>query len=260
MEEVMYEVKQRMALITLCRSEKRNAFSFSMVDKLCRTLRDIQNEPKAKLAIIKAEGNVFSAGADLKELQEMQEETFEENIANANRWTDLFQMLNSFPKMVIAQVEGPAMGGGCGLVSACDFAFATSRAVFSCPEVKIGFIPSIVMFFLVQRVGEAWAKEIMLAAEPLSARRAFEIGLINAVVDGDIFEHTKDFAQRLIKGNSSQSMETTKHMISRIQNMPVEDALRYAAEMNANARISEECREGVSSFMEDGEPPDWTHK
>ena len=261
MEDIMYEVKQRVALITLCRSEKRNALSFSMIDKLWRTLRDIRNEPKAKVVLIKAEGPVFCAGADLKEMREIQEDTLEENIANSNRWRDLFQVLYAFPKMVIAQVDGPAIGGGCGLVSACDFVLATPESTFACSEAQIGFIPAIVMFFIIQRVGEGWAKEILLRGKTLSSERALQMGLVNKIVPKDeLFERSKDFAQELIKNNSYFSMETTKQMIQRLRGMPMEEALKYASEMNANARLSDECKEGVASFVEEKEKMDWTFR
>jgi methylglutaconyl-CoA hydratase len=194
---------------------------------------------------------VFCAGADLEYLQTLQKNTFEENLADSSHLKELFELIYTHPKIVIAQIHGHAIAGGAGLAAVCDFSFSVPEAQFGYTEVKIGFIPAIVMVFLLRKIGEGRAKELLLSGDLISAQKAKEYGLINYIVEAEnLASEVEKFALHLCRNNSAQSLATTKQMIARVQEMPLSEALNFAAKQNATARESTDCKKGIASFLE----------
>jgi methylglutaconyl-CoA hydratase len=243
-------IKDRIGYIILNRPEKRNALNSQMIAFLDAALNGFEREEAVKVIVIKAEGKVFCSGADLAALHAMQSNTFEENLMDSRGLKDLFNKIYTFPKVIIAQIQGHALAGGCGLASICDFSFAAAEAKFGYTEVKIGFIPAIVMVFLLRKIGEGKAKQLLLEGDLISASYAQSMGLINRVVEAEeLEEKVYGFAQKLIEQNSGEAMSLTKEMIGRVQERTLEEALEYAASMNAKARGTEDCKKGVASFL-----------
>ncbi|MCX6185584.1 MAG: enoyl-CoA hydratase-related protein [Bacteroidetes bacterium] len=250
MELVQYEVKERVAYITLNRPEKRNALSFEFVQQIKVVFRKAEMDSDCKVIVIKANGEAFCSGADLASLQKLQTNTDEENLADSMHLMELYKMIHLSPKIVISQVEGAALAGGCGLASICDFCFATPLSKFAYTEVKIGFVPAIVMVFLIRKIGENNARSMMLTGDIIDANKALHFGLINVIVEADIIENEVfDFAKKLCKQTSSQSVALTKKMIAEVQNLSVDESLTYAANMNMIARKSDDCKKGISAFL-----------
>lgn len=250
MSLVEYCTTDRIATITLNRPEKRNALNGTMVSALKAAFVRATNDESAKVIILKGNGKVFCAGADLEYLQELQRNTYEENLEDSNNLKDLFLAIYSNPKVVIAQVHGHAIAGGCGLATVCDFVYTVPDAGFGYTEVKIGFVPAIVKVFLLRRVGEGKAKELLLTGEWINAKKALEIGLVNKIVnEKELEEVVQEFALSLCENNSGQSMALTKKMIAEIQSMDLKDATDYAAKMNAQARSTEDCKRGIAAFL-----------
>lgn len=250
MKFVMYNVLDRIAFITLNRPEKRNAMSNQLVSELKHAFQMADNDTNVKVVVLKANGEAFSAGADLEYLQQLQQFSFEQNLADSTHLKELFLQIYSFKKVVIAQVQGHAIAGGCGLATVCDFTFAAPESKFGYTEVKIGFIPAIVMVFLVRKIGESRSRQLLLSGSLISAEQAKRMGLINEVVSKEELEETViHFAAELIVSNSANSMSLTKQMMAKVQTLPLEDALDFAAEMNAKARESSDCKRGVSAFV-----------
>ncbi len=250
MSLVLYEVKERIGYITLNRPEKRNALSFELVAELKEAFDRAENDSAAKVIVLRANGEAFCAGADLASLQKLQNYSFEENIADSNHLKELFVKIYQLKKVVIAQVHGHALAGGCGLATVCDFVFAVPDAKFGYTEVKIGFIPAMVLVFLIRKIGEQRAKHLLLSGELVLGNDAVNFGLINYLVNKEVLEKTvSEFAQKLIVNNSAHSMNLTKQMIDRVQSMSIDDALEYAARMNAEMRASDDCKKGISSFL-----------
>jgi methylglutaconyl-CoA hydratase len=153
-------------------------------------------------------------------------------------------------KPVIAKVSGYALAGGCGLASACDIIIADDSAKFGYTEVKIGFIPAIVMMFLLKRVSETHAKDLLLTARFISSDEAFRMGLVNySVKKEELDNKVKEVCEMLTK-NFSSSIALTKEMFCNISNMSLEKALDYACEMNAKTRMTEDCKKGIAKFLE----------
>jgi len=250
MELVLYEAKDRVGYITLNRPEKRNALSHELVAELKKAFVQAENDSAVKVIVLQANGEAFCAGADLAYLQQLQRFSFEENLADSSHLKELFLKIYQLKKVVIAKVQGHALAGGCGLATVCDFVFAVPEAKFGYTEVKIGFIPAIVLVFLIRKIGEKQAKHLLLSGELVQGNEAMSFGLINHLVSKDKLNETVfEFAQKLIKNNSSQSMALTKQMIDQVQSMSLTDALTYAAKMNAEARASDDCKRGINAFL-----------
>lgn len=250
MSYVQYEVTNRIAFITLNRPEKRNALSHELVTELKTAFSTAATDDAVKVIVLKAAGEAFCAGADLGYLQQLQNFSYEENLADSNHLKELFLTIYTLPKIVIAQIQGHALAGGCGLATVCDFSFAVPEAKFGYTEVKIGFIPAIVMVFLIRKLSEGKAKQLLLTADLISAETAKEFGLVNFVSQAKSLENdVLTFANKLCNENSAQSIASTKQMISTVQSMSLEESLAYASEMNAKARSTEDCKRGISAFL-----------
>lgn len=250
MEFVQYSVQHRVATITLNRPEKRNALSYELVTELKEAFSKASQDADVKAIILNANGEAFCAGADLGYLQQLQGFSYEENLLDSAHLKELFLSIYTHPKIVVAQVQGHALAGGCGLATVCDFVFAVPQAKFGYTEVKIGFIPALVMVFLLRKIGEGRAKELLLSGELYTAEQVLQMGLINKVVNPEkLSDEVNAFALKLVQSNSAQSMLLTKQMIDKVQSLPLDEALRYASEMNAHARNTEDCKRGIAAFL-----------
>jgi methylglutaconyl-CoA hydratase len=250
MENVLYEVKDRICFLTLNRPEKKNALNAAMVTELKSTFSRAEADDKVKVIILRASGDVFCSGADLESLQQLQGNSFDENLKDSNHLKELFLQIYQLKKLVIAQVQGHALAGGCGLATVCDFVFAVPEAKMGYTEVRIGFVPAIVMVFLLRKVGEQKGKQLLLSGKLVTGEDLVQIGLVNKLAThNNLSQEVIEFAQQLINSNSSQSMETTKQMISEVQSMSLLEGLDYAASMNAKARESVDCKKGIAAFL-----------
>jgi len=247
---VNYNVANRVATITLNRPEKRNALNAEMVSELKTAFAKAETDQDAKVIVLAAEGDAFCAGADLAYLEQLQQNTFEENLADSSHLKELFYQIYTHPKVVVAKIQGHAIAGGCGLATVCDFSFAADHAKFGYTEVRIGFIPAIVKVFLLRKIGEGKAKELLLTGELIDAVSAKQFGLINDIMPADeLDEKINAFTQMLVNKNSGQSMQLTKQMIANVQELSLEEGLNHAAEQNAKARATSDCQQGIAAFL-----------
>ena len=251
MSSIIYQVDNRVATLTLNRPEKRNALSLELVNELSECLSKAEADASVKVILLKASGNTFCSGADLDQLKAMQANTFEENLADSTRLKNLFKKIYTLKKIVIAQVEGYALAGGCGLATVCDFTFCTPESKFGYTEARIGFVPAIVMVFLIRKIGEKRASQLLLSADIITAADALQLGLVNYVIPKDEIEKSvATFTQKLIAQNSSQSLAITKTMMADVQSKSLDDALDFAAKQNAEARATTDCKKGIQSFLD----------
>jgi methylglutaconyl-CoA hydratase len=247
---VLYAVAERIATISLNRPEKRNALNPEMVSLLTGKLLEAAADPEVKIIMLKANGNTFSAGADLAYLQQLQNYTYEENLEDSRHLKTLFSTIYFLPKVVIAQVEGHAIAGGCGLATVCDFIFAVPEAKFGYTEVKLGFVPAIVSCFLMRKTSETIARQLLLTGDLFSAQQALDYGLINFVtIKENINQKARDFALNLCTTTSAHSLMITKKLISQTTNPGLEKSLELAVEINARVRDSEDFKKGIASFL-----------
>jgi methylglutaconyl-CoA hydratase len=257
MDLVGYETKERVGYITLNRAEKRNALSPELVSALFKAFTLAEEDNSAKVIVLRAIGEAFCAGADLAYLQQMQGFSYEENLSDSNELKDLFLKIYQVKKVVIAQVQGHALAGGCGLANVCDFVFAVPEAKFGYTEVKIGFVPAMVLVFLIRKIGEQRARHLLLSGELVQGAEAMKFGLVNFIVAKDQLSiSVTEFAQKLIGNNSGNAMALTRQLIDNVQNLGLSDALALAARTNVEARSSQDCKRGIAAFL-NKEKLDW---
>jgi methylglutaconyl-CoA hydratase len=242
------------ATIALNRPDKRNALSKELIAALSSELNSLRHRGEIRSVFIKGNGPAFCAGADLDEVQQLQNASAQENQASSRVLRDFFVQVYTFPKPTCAIVHGPALAGGAGLASCCDFVIAAREATFGYPEVKIGFIPAIVMVLLTHQVGERAARDLCLSGRSINAEEAHRMGLVSQVVEQAGLEAAAQKLAKDLRRNSPQAMATVKQMFTRLQGNSTENALAYAADMNAVARGTTECKEGIAAFLEKRKP------
>jgi methylglutaconyl-CoA hydratase len=234
--------------LTLNRPAQRNALDAELVAAL---RRELASPGAARCLALTGSGTAFSAGADLKALQAMRTATFEENLADSSGLAALLGEIAANPLPVVAAVNGAALGGGAGLAVACDAAFAHPSAVLGFPEVRIGFVPAIVLGFVVRAVGERQARQLCLTGRRLTAAEAALVGLCS--VADDLEGAVQSFGAE-IAGTSPEAVARTKRLFVATRHLPLAEALRVGAEENARARETEDCREGIAAFLERRDP------
>jgi len=250
MKFVEYTTNDRLGYITINRPEKRNALNFELVKELRHAFVEVENDQNIKVVILRANGEVFCAGADLDFLKQLQNSSYEENLEDSRNLKELFRLIYKLKKIVIAQIQGHAIAGGAGLVSVCDFCFSVPEARFGFTEVKIGFVPAIVMVFLLCKIPNHQARELLLTGNLVNAQKAAEIGLVNWIVPkSDIEGQVLQFAQDLCLNNSHTSMATTKEMMAELLTPNLEESLEYSSRMNAESRSTEDWLKGISAFL-----------
>ena len=359
---VEIESTQRVARITLNRPEKRNALSGEMVEALQRALDEVEHNDGIRVVILTGAGSAFSAGADLESLSKMQSASATDNAEDSHRLAALFRRIYTYPKPVIARINGHAIAGGCGLAAVCDFSIAVEtarlgftevrigfvpaivmlfvlrkvgeagsrrlmltgdlisaaqavelkmqsasatdnaedshrlaalfRRIYTYPkpviaringhaiaggcglaavcdfsiavetarlgftEVRIGFVPAIVMLFVLRKVGEAGSRRLMLTGDLISAAQAVELNLIDETVpESELNSRVDELADSLATNTSASALRMTKQMLARIPGMGFDEALEYAAGMNAFARSTSDCKAGIAAFLSKTDPP-----
>jgi methylglutaconyl-CoA hydratase len=248
---IKYQLEHRICTIALSRPDKHNALDDLMISELTAAFQLAQRDADVKVILLKGEGESFCSGADIAMLQRIMKYDFNQNQEDSNNLMRLFLQIYTQRKPVIAVVQGNALAGGCGLATVCDIVVASKEtARFGYTEVKIGFIPAIVLFFLVRRVGEGRARELTLRGNIISADEACKIGIVNFVVpETEIDQYSLTLAEEIVKNCSSSSLGLIKELLSRIHGMSVADALSYAANLNALTRMTDDCKKGIDAFL-----------
>jgi len=241
----------RITTITMNRPERRNALDDVLIRELTESFAAANRSAESRVVVLTGAGSSFCAGMDLDYLKRFIELGHNENLDDAVNLMKLLQTINTMRKPVIASVGGPAMGGGCGIAAACDFVFAgKERARFGVPEVRLGFLPALILLFLMKRMGEGRTREFVLRGETLSAAAAFDRGLATEVVADELLdEKVSAFASELASSTSQSSITLTKDLLSRLGELNEKEALEYAANLNAVARKTEDFKKGIESFI-----------
>jgi len=244
------------AVVTLNRPEKRNALSRVLIARLRDVLDDVAVDSAIRAVVLTGAGDAFCAGMDLKEAVNLESlpEVETETIAVLQEFADTIQKLHVLPKPTIAAVNGDALAGGAGLMSACDLAVATDSARVGYPEVKRGLVPAIVVHDLYRQIGDRRTRQLLLSGEPISCKVACDWGLVNAVIPGNALEAALAIGRRFVECAPS-ALATTKVLIDEASSRPRD--LRGAAAVSAAIRVAAEAREGMRAFIEN-RSPDWS--
>lgn len=241
------------ATITLTRPEKRNAISTQMIEELLGALAEIEST-SARAVIITGSGSAFCSGMDLDALKNLAQQSPIQNLEDSRRMAKMFRRIWSYPKPLIAAVNGAAIAGGCGIATLCDFTIAVPEAKFGYTEVRIGFIPAIVSVFLIRQIGEKRARDLLLTGRILTAEEAKQFGLVNHLVEpAKLMDAARIYAAALIESSPS-SIERAKRLLTESVAAEVDAALARAVAENASIRATADFREGLASFLEKRRP------
>ena len=243
------------ATVTLDRPEVHNAFDDQVIAELTQAFRRLGAEPAARVVVLRANGKSFSAGADLDWMQRVARYSHEQNVADAMALAEMLHALDTCPKPTLALVQGPAYGGGVGLVAACDVAVAAETASFALTEVRLGLIPAVISPYVIAAIGERACRRYFLTAERFSAADAYRLGLVHQVVPADRLDAAvADLVARLLEGGAA-AQAAAKELIRDVACRPIDGAVvRDGAERIARQRASAEGREGVAAFLEKRKP------
>jgi methylglutaconyl-CoA hydratase len=241
------------ALLTLNRPDKRNAISYELIEELQQGLELIRNSQSLVL-ILTGQGKAFCSGMDLENLKSLIGRTKEQSLEDSRTMAHLFRSIHEFPKPTIAAVNGPAIAGGTGIATICDFTLATPESKFGYTEVRIGFVPAIVSTFLVRQVGEKHARDLLLTGRIFSAEEALRLGLVNEIVDPErLLSRAYELARQLIE-NSPASLRATKELLAQSVNAELDRELEECIKENARVRQTHDFQEGITAFLEKRKP------
>ena len=254
---IRMETKEKVTRITFVRPEVHNAFNAEMIGELAAAFDRVKKDSEARVVVLTGEGKSFCAGADIKWMREIIEFSYEQNLSESLLLAEALNALYTLPKPTVAMVNGTAIGGGNGFLSACDIAVAAEEAVFGLSEVKIGLVPAAISPFVIRKIGESRAREYFLTGKRIPAKEAAKIGLVNQVVPGEKLEETVRDLVELLLTSGPEALANCKELIFRVPQMSLEEVKEYTARMIANLRISEEGQEGMASFLEKRKPK-WT--
>ncbi len=235
--------------VTLNRPERRNAMTSAMQEELIAAMEGAAESSDCGVLIFTGAGEAFCAGLDLEQLKGVVDQCAAEHRADAERVARLMRTLYELPVPTIAAVNGAAIAGGTGLATICDFTLAIPEAKFGYTEVRIGFVPALVSAFLALQVGDKRARALLLTGRLFTAEEAFRWGLVNeVVVREDLLGRSMELAKSVL-GNSLQSMADTKRLLAEQNRGWLDGAIEAALRANAEARETQDFREGISAFL-----------
>ncbi|MDH3495101.1 MAG: enoyl-CoA hydratase-related protein [Acidobacteriota bacterium] len=249
MEELLISDRESVLTLTLNRPEKRNALNDSLIRALKEAFLESADDRELKAIVVKGAGKDFCSGADLSALQKIADGGILENLEDAEALMELFLVIRKHPVPVIAAVHGRALAGGCGLATACDLVIASETARFGYPEVKIGFVPAMVMAILRRNISEKQAFELLTRGFEFTAQRALSLGLINQIFDETSFEEEIVNYAGLFAKLSGSAVRLSKKLLYQMDAQTFENALSLGAEINAIARLTDDCQTGIARFL-----------
>lgn len=249
-DQVLYSIDGSVARITLNRPEKRNALNDAVIAGLKENLKKAAADKNVRVVVIGGAGKDFCSGADLSALQKIAGASVAENSEDARSLLELFLLIRALQVPVVAAVTGRALAGGCGLATACDLVLASASARFGYPEVKIGFVPAMVMAILRRNVSEKRAFELITRGAEISAEQAMAFGLVNQVFadesfDVDVRAYTSEFEKM-----SASAMGLTKTLLYQIDGLAFPEALETGADVNVIARLTDDCQQKIAKFLQ----------
>jgi methylglutaconyl-CoA hydratase len=236
--------------LTLARPEKRNALDRQMTEEIVQGLESLAAEAETRVIVIHGEGDDFCAGADLEALASLLDADRDAQLEDARALGRVFTSIRQLRVPVIAEVRGRALAGGAGLATACDIVLAHPNASFAYPEVRIGFVPAMVMTILRRITGERHAFDLAITGRTIAAAEAEELGLVSRVIPADMFDTTVEEICQAIAKSPPEAVRRTKKLFYELEGRPFESGIAHGAQANADARMTDEFREGVRRFLQ----------
>ena len=251
--QLFTESSNGVTTITLNRPDKRNALSPTLMKEIVEALNEAADGDDG-VVILTGAGPAFCAGLDMEHMATPHSNTHEEGCRDAESMARMLRTVFEFPKPIIAAVNGAAIAGGMGLATLCDFTLATPEAKFGYTEVKVGFVPAIVLSFLLRQVGERRTRELLLSGRMLKAQEALQFGLVTQIVAAEELIQTAEATAQGLLQNSPQAMYEVKRLLTLHAKSRLDSELEEAIEINANHRSAEDFREGIEAFLQHRKP------
>ena len=256
--KVLYTISDNgVANVTFDNAAKHNAFDDTMIKALTDIFNDIALRDDIKIMVLAANGNTFSAGADLGWMKRMASYSYEDNLKDANKLAEMLKALNFLPQATIAKIQGAAFGGAVGLASCCDIVIASNKASFCLSEVKLGLIPATISPYVVNAIGLKASRRYFQTAERFFADKAMQLGLVDEVVDAADLTPAVEKMITTLLNNSPAAMRQAKQLAFDVAYQHIsEKLLSDTSARIANIRVSSEGQEGLSAFF-DKRNPSW---
>ena len=257
-EFVRRELSSQVAVVTLCRPELHNAFNETVIEQLTAAFLELASATDVRAVVLAAIGKSFCAGADIQWMKRMVDYSFDKNVADAATMARMLRSIRECPKPVIARVHGAAIGGGVGLVAACDMAVAVRSAVFSLSEVKLGIVPAVISPYVLEKIGAGAARRYALTAERFGADEARRLGLVSEVVDTieELDACIEGFTDH-IRANGPQALAVCKQVLSTVAGHDWKHLTEETVRVIADRRVSPEGQDGLKAYLEKRKPG-WT--
>ena len=254
-ETIEFSIDSSVGLISLNRPLIHNAFNDVMIRELTVCFTRVNDLDEVRVVILRGNGKTFCSGADLNWMKDVARFSYQENYDDSYKLSGCFFTIYTCRKPTVAVVHGAAIGGANGLLAACDLAYSTDDTVFSLSEVKIGIVPACIGPYIIKRVGEYGARELMLTGERIDGPAAERFRLVNKSLPQEELDGYVDSRVSLLKTSGSKAMEHCKNLIYDLANrLTLEEAKEYTAGMIAEIRTSEEGQEGIAAFLEKRKP------
>jgi len=250
MSTVTVTIDASIARVTLARPEVRNAFNAAMIAELRETFATLSTDPRVRAIVLAGDGKAFCGGADVNWMRGALDLGYDENLADAERMSDMFRAIDRCEKPVIGRIHGAALGGGCGLTAVCDVAIASEEAIFGFTEVKLGIIPAVISPFVLAKIGISHARALFLTGERFNAQRALRIGLVHEVVAIEALDAAVARVLTELRGSGPQAVSAAKRLITDVASASYDDSRAITSSAIATRRASDEGQEGLRAFLE----------
>lgn len=244
--------------VTIClnRPELHNAFNDELISNLTQEFLTLAADDNVHAVVLTGAGKSFCAGADLNWMKKMISYTFEENVVDSMKLAQLFETINNFPKPVIAKVTGAALGGGSGLVAACDHVISASNAVFGFTEARLGLVPAVISPYVIAKIGASNARSLFLSGARFDAQKALSIGLVHEVCEAEKLDELTLEILKSYQDVSLNSQVESKKLISKVLSLGDNDqkVKEYTCQTIAKLRVSVDGQEGMNALLEKRKP------
>jgi methylglutaconyl-CoA hydratase len=252
METVQIESREGVTTLRLHRPDVRNALDEVLISELTQAFASVQ--ASTRVVVLAGAGAAFCAGGDARWMKRSKSFSREENERDAAGLAALLKAVDECPRPVIARVHGAALGGGAGLIAACDIAVAEEGAQFGFPEVRLGLVPAVISTFVLPRIGVRAARRYFLTGERFSAPQALAMGLIHEIAPADTLDSRVDGIVRELLQGGPRAQETAKRLIREVSMLSRDQGIEQTIRMIAEVRVSPEAQEGLSAFLEKRKP------
>jgi methylglutaconyl-CoA hydratase len=228
----------------------RNAFNAALIEEVRAAFDTLAREDTVRAVVIAGDGKMFSGGADIAWMRAALDLDQAANLRDAGTMAAMFRTIDSFPKPVIARVQGGALGGGCGLIAAADIAVAADDAIFGFTEVKLGIIPAVISPYVVAKIGRSHARALFVTGERFTAPRALAIGLVHDIVAADALDERIDAILAELATSGPEAIAAVKTLVAHVAGAPASEVDSYTTRAIADRRVSLEGQEGLRAFVE----------